>query len=168
MDTEAEREILRGLQQRFEKAVKENKIEDIKDITHDDFSFVSFTDRCFMDFDSFSKRWKLTRDEMVGDGHFETSLSPKPTFFYGDIAVAHGNSTNQMKDNKGKDFNFTSNWTVIFKKMGDGWKVVRAHNSLDPFANLMMVSAVKNKLFMISGMVGLAGLMLGLLIGKIS
>ena len=142
MDIEKERNRLREIQQIFESAVKNNEIEKIEPYTHPDFSFVSFTDRCFMDFDSFQKRWKQTRIEMVGSGSFETDLDPKPSFFYNDIAVTHGNSKNIMVDKNNNKSEFTSNWTVVFKKEEDQWKVIRAHNSIDPFANPMLIRNV--------------------------
>lgn len=141
---EQERNKLREIKALFEKAVADNNIEVMREHLDDDFSFVSFTDRSFDDFDSFSKRWKQTRDEMVGSsGSFTTSLSPQPTIFDGDMAIAYGNSQNAMQDKSGDQYNFDSHWTVIFRKHGDDWKVLRGHNSLDPFGNPMLKTGVK-------------------------
>ncbi|NQZ02077.1 MAG: nuclear transport factor 2 family protein [Bdellovibrionales bacterium] len=164
MNAEVEREQLRGLQQKFEQAVLNNEMDPLKEITHDDFSYVSFMDRSFMSFDSFATRWKQTHKEMIDTGKFEVHLNPEPTFFYDDIAVAHGNSSNKLVDKKGRSFDFTSHWTVIFKKVDDSWKVIRAHNSTNPFANPMLQYVVKMKLI-ITGIVCLGvGLGIGLLL----
>ena len=141
-----EREKLRSIQTVFEKAVENNTIEDLKSYTDPEFSFVSFTDRSFTDFDSFSRQWGETRKEMVGSGSFNTQLEPEPTLFFGDIAVCYGNSINKMVNNKGNKFDFTSHWTVIFKRHDAEWKILRAHNSLNPFSNPMLIHAVKFKL----------------------
>ena len=61
---EQDREKLRAIQAVFEQAIINNSIEDIRPYTHKDFSFVSFTDRSFKDFDSFVKQWGVTRREM--------------------------------------------------------------------------------------------------------
>ena len=161
---EQDREQLRSIQAIFEEALKNNSIEDIRPYTHKDFSFVSFTDRSFKDFDSFAKQWGLTRQEMLGQkGTFSSQLNPEPSFFYDDIAICHGCASSQMKDKKGKDFKYTSNRTVVCKKEQGAWKVVRAHNSLNPFSNPMLVSGVKSRII---GAV-LVALILGIILGAI-
>lgn len=146
-NNEQSREALRSLQQVFQNAVKNNTIEDMREHVADDFSFVSFTDKSFGNFDEFAKQWKITRDEMIGDGSFVSELNPESALFEGDVAICKGNASNQMVDIKGNSFDYSSNWTVIFKQTADGWKVLRAHNSLDPFANPMLISHVKKKVF---------------------
>jgi len=157
----AEREKLRHIKSLFEEAVADNNIEAMRDYVHDDFSFVSFTDRAFDDFESFRQRWTRTRSEMVGSGTFTTSLSPEPTIFAGDIAVAYGNSQNDMLDKNGGDYHFDSHWTVIFRREDDDWKVLRGHNSIDPFGNPMLKAGVKREVtkyataaFLLGGVVG--------------
>lgn len=142
----ADREQLRTLQDIFETAVKNNSIGDIRPYTHADFSFVSFTDKSFDDFDAFENQWGLTREKMVGSGSFSTQLDPAPTAFFGDIAIARGNARNVLVNSQGERFEYTGHWTVIFKRVDEQWKVFRAHNSLDPFTNPMLVSAVKQKI----------------------
>jgi ketosteroid isomerase-like protein len=168
LNIEAEREKLRGLQAVFQKAVKENTMDVMRPHCSPHFSFVSFTDRSFKDFESFFQRWQITREEMVGkEGAFETDLRPEPSLFFGDIAVCQGKSLNKMKNRKGTDFEFTSNWTVIFKKEDSNWKVVRAHNSLDPFANPMLIDGVKRKIVMIAAVTGIVGIALGLVLSRL-
>lgn len=146
MDTHSEeREKLRSIQAVFEKAVENNTIDDLKPHIDPQFSFVSFTDRAFTDFTSFSEQWHITRKDMVGSGKFSTTLDPQPAIFIGDTAVCFGNAKNNMIDSKGRNFDFTSNWTVVFKRNDGEWKVLRAHNSLDPFFNPMLKQAVKTR-----------------------
>jgi len=154
-NNERDREALLQLQALFEKAVENNSIEDVRAFTHADFSFVSFTDKSFNDFDSFKQQWDITRKQMVGSGRFATQLNPEPTFFMGDIAVARGNASNTMVDNKDIQYDFCSHWTVIFIRDKEEWKVLRVHNSLDPFANPMLVHGVKRKM-MTFGLVSFA------------
>lgn len=144
VDVNAEaRESLRLIQQVFETAVKNNTIADMRAHIHQDFSFVSFTDKSFESFDDFEKQWGISRENMVGNGTFTTALNPETTQFEGDIAICKGNAANQLTDKQGKSYQYTSHWTVIFKHTDDGWKVLRAHNSLDPFGNPMLVSNIK-------------------------
>ena len=154
---EQDRKQLRGIQEVFENAVKKNEIENIKSHIDDEFSFVSFTDSAFDDFDSFQAQWKKTRTEMVGQGSFSSSLNPEPALFYGDIAVCKGNSDNHLVNAKGKSFTYTSNWTVVFRRHENGWKVLRAHNSLNPFDNPMLVDGVKSKVSKLAALAFVTG-----------
>lgn len=145
MDThEKDRNELRTIQAVFEQAVKNNSIEDLRPHVDSEFSFVSFTDSEFDSFDSFKQQWNLTRKNMIGSGCFSTQLNPTPTLFIDNVAICHGNSQNKMVDNKGITYNFTSHWSVIFRRNDeDEWKVLRAHNSLNPFSNPMLKQGVK-------------------------
>jgi len=156
-ELEAEREKLRTLQAIFENAVKNNSIEDLRSFIHSDFSFVSFTDKLFKDFDAFKKQWGVTRENMVGSGDFSTRLNPSPTLFEGNIAIASGNADNTLVNSKGQKFEFTNHWTVIFKQDGSEWKVLCVHNSLDPFGNPMLISGIKQKIIKYSVMAFLGG-----------
>lgn len=142
---EVNRERLRAIQQRFQLAVRNNTIEDMREHVDSDFSFVSFTDKSFESFDAFAKQWEISRSEMVGTGSFSTEMNPESTLFENNIAICKGNAVNQLVDNNGESFDFNSHWTVILRYKADEWKVVRAHNSLDPFANPMLVSGVKKR-----------------------
>lgn len=165
---EQDREKLRAIQAVFEQAIINNSIEDIRPYTHKDFSFVSFTDRSFKDFDSFVKQWGVTRREMLGQkGKFSSQLNPEPSFFYDDIAVCHGCASNQMTDKNGKDFTYTSNWTVVCKKEQDEWKVLRAHNSLNPFSNPMLVAGIKSRILGTAVIALILGVVLGVTICKL-
>jgi ketosteroid isomerase-like protein len=140
---ETERKQLRHIQSQFEQAVADNNIQIMREFVHEDFSFVSFSDRAFKDFESFCQRWEQTRSEMVGLGVFTTRLLPESTRFIGDMAVTYGSAKNDMRDKHGDSFSFDAHWTVIFKKEGDYWKVLRGHNSIDPFGNPMLKAGVK-------------------------
>jgi len=147
---EDDREQLRVIQTIFENAVDKNTLEDLGAYIDADFSIVSFTDKSFEDFESFIKEWKISRRKIVGKGGFITKLNPEPSLFIDDIAICKGCSDNTMVDNKGQRFKYTSNWTVIFKRTDGIWKILRAHSSLDPFRNPVLVSNVKRKIFMSS------------------
>ncbi len=152
-----DREYLREVQSRFEIAVKENDIESMRSFVDDRFSFVSFTDKSFINFDSFKTQWAITRESMVGTGSFTSQLNPEPAIFEGDLAVCQGNASNRLVDNNGNQFDFTSNWTVVFMRSGEEWKVLRAHNSLDPFGNPMLIHGVKKRVVKISVLAFLIG-----------
>jgi len=158
-----EREKLREIQAVFEAAVENNTIDDLRPYTDTEFSFVSLSDRSFSDFDTFSLQWGLTRKQMVGSGRFTTHLNPQPSLFCGDIAICYGNSENKMLNSKGQIFDFTSHWTVVFRRKDGEWKVLRAHNSLNPFSNPMTKHAVKAMLVKVGVLAFIGGALCSLL-----
>lgn len=144
---ELDRAQLRTIQAIFENAVEKNTLEDLREYIDPDFSIVSFTDKSFEDFESFGKAWKITRQEIIGSGRFSTKLNPEPALFIDNLAICKGRADNAMVDGKGRQFDYPSNWTVVFKKTDGNWRILRAHSSLDPFGNPIIVSHVKRKIF---------------------
>lgn len=159
-ENESEREKLRVIQNVFENAVETNNIEAVRAFTHTDFSFVSFTDKSFDNFDSFKQQWAATRNSMVGDGSFTTRLNPDPTIFINDVAIASGQAENTLINGKGERYDFTNHWSVVFTRDAEEWKVLRAHNSLDPFGNPMLIKGVKQKIIKFSILSFLGGAIL--------
>ena len=162
---EADHNALRGLKTIFEKAVNLNQIELIEPYLDKDFSVVTFTDREFTNFEKFKTRWEKTRKEMLQGGSYSIKLLPIRSQIIGNIAIAKGDSENVMVTGDGEEFKFTSHWTAICKKTDGEWKILRGHNSLDPFANPMLKSGVKKIVIKMGAGAAVAGLTIGLIIG---
>lgn len=158
---EADHQSLRELKTVFEKAASENNLDLLKPYVNENFSAVTYTDREFTDFEAFKERWQKTRDEIVGKGSYKVTLLPERSEIYGDFAIARGDSDNILVNDAGKEFKFTSHWTVVCRKVDGQWKIVRAHSSLNPFDNPMLVDAVTKKLVQTGVAAGLGGLVLG-------
>jgi ketosteroid isomerase-like protein len=158
---EADHQALRELKAVFEKAASENKLDLLKPFVSEAFSAVTYTDREFTDFDAFKARWEKTRDEIVGNGSYKVTLLPERSEIYGDFAIARGDSENVLVNSAGKEFHFTSHWTAICRKIDGQWMIVRAHSSLDPFGNPMIIDGVTNKIVQAAGVAALGGLIVG-------
>jgi ketosteroid isomerase-like protein len=158
---EADHAALREYKTLFEKAAAENDLDLLKPILHEPFSVVTYTDREFTDFEAFKARWQQTRDETVGDGSYKVTLLPERSEICGDMAVAHGDSENVLVNTAGNEYKFSSHWTAVLRKVDGEWKIVRAHSSLDPFGNPMLVAGVKQKLIQVGLAAGAGGLVLG-------
>lgn len=157
---EKDRSEMKAIQAVFEQAVENNTIDDLRPYVDPEFSFVSFTDTEFNHFDEFREQWSLTRKKMIGSGKFLTWLNPEPTLFFDQIAVCRGNSQNEMINDEGVVYNFTSHWSVIFRRNNGEWKIVRAHNSLNPFSNPMLVHGIKKRIIKYSLLSFFSGLLL--------
>jgi ketosteroid isomerase-like protein len=160
-EAEADHQALRELKAVFEKAASENNLDLLKPYISENFSAVTYTDREFTDFEAFKARWQKTRDEIVGDGSYKVTLLPERSEIYGDFAITRGDSDNVLVNGAGKEFRFTSHWTAVCRKMDGQWKIVRAHSSLDPFGNPMLVDGVRTKIWQTAGIAAVAGLLVG-------
>lgn len=158
---EADRNALRALKAIFEQAASKNQLDLLRPHLHEPFSVVTYTDREFSDFEAFKARWQETRDEVVGQGSYQVTLKPEPTEFFGDVAVARGDSDNVLVASSGNEYRLTSHWTAVFHKVDGQWTIVRVHSSLDPFGNPMIRGEVRRWLVF----VGIAAAALGLVIG---
>lgn len=154
-------EQLRALRRVFETAVNANELDQLRPFLAEGFSIVTFTDREFVDFAAFKARWQLTRQEMLQGGNYTMDLNPELSTLIGDIAICRGNANNRLTTGAGKTMEFTSKWTVVCQKQNGQWKILRGHNSLDPFGNPMLVAGVKTLLWRVAAGAGLAGLGLG-------
>jgi ketosteroid isomerase-like protein len=160
-DDEADHQALREFKTLFEKAASENQLELLRPILHQPFSVVTYTDREFTDFEAFKSRWQKTRDEIVGSGSYKVTLLPVRSEIYGDIAIARGDSENDLTTAADNKYHFTSHWTAVFRKQDGQWKVVRVHSSLDPFGNPMVVGEVKQRMTQAGLAAGIGGLVVG-------
>jgi ketosteroid isomerase-like protein len=161
---EADHQALRDLKAVFEKAASENDLELLRPHVHENFSAVTFTNREFTDFDAFKDRWQKTRDEIVGDGSYKVTLLPERSRIDGDWAIARGDSENVLVNSAGKEYHFNSRWTAICRKVDGEWKLIRAHSSVDPFGNPMLLDGVKTRIIQFTAGAGIAGLVVGGLI----
>lgn len=158
---EADHEALRQLKAVFEQAVNQNQLDLLKPYMDQGFSVVTYTDKEFTDFEQFKQQWQKTRDRLLGGGTYSIRLLPERSQILGDIAITRGDSENVMVTGRGKTFKFTAHWTAICRKSDGQWKILRGHNSLNPFSNQMLTDGVRKACITASS----AALVLGLVLG---
>jgi ketosteroid isomerase-like protein len=163
-ENHADHEALRGMRRAFEEAAAKNNMDLMKPYLATNFSIVTFTDREFSAFESFKAQWGKTRNAMLGErGSYRVDLDPEYSVLMGDVALCRGNAKNELVDGKGHRFEFTSHWSVVCRKIDGEWKIVRGHNSLNPFDNPMLKQGVKSLLVKAVA----AGLVAGLVLGAV-
>ena len=159
---ESDHEALRKLRDVFQEAAARNDMDLMKPYLAPEFSIVTFTDKEFTDFETFKAQWQATRKAMLGQsGSYKVELDPERSLIMGDFALCRGNSRNVMVNDSGRKFVFTAHWTVICRKIDGNWKIVRGHNSLDPFRNPMLTYGVKKIVIQTGVIAFLVGLGLG-------
>lgn len=166
-ERQADRDELLKLKAIAEKAMSEkDQIKTLGPHVTDDFSIVTFTSRQFDDFDVFAKEWNISREKFLQGGTYSVTLEHEPAIFDGDIATCHGNSTNVMTTGDGTRYEFQSPWSVVFRKEGGEWKILRAHSSIDPFSNPVLDANIRKYLWMLGVCTSFIGLVVGLVVGK--
>jgi ketosteroid isomerase-like protein len=145
-DEQADHNQLRHLKAVFEEAVNTNNLSLLEPYLAKNFSIVMYTNRKFNDFEAFKAQWDITREQMLQGGSYRVTLDPELSDLHGDIAIAQGNSTNHMVTGDGQEYQFEARWTAVLEREQGNWKLVRAHSSISPFDNELLVSTVKSKL----------------------
>lgn len=164
-DREADHNALRRLRAVFEEAVNRNELDLLKPYLDENFTVVTYTDLEFSDFDVFKAAWQKRRDELLAGGSYTVELEPELSDLRGDIAIARGNSKNVLTTGSGDEYHFSSHWTAVCRKVDGEWKILRAHSSLDPFGNPMLVSHVRSHIHKLLAGTSAACLVIGCGIG---
>ena len=166
-DREADHNALRHLRAVFEEAVNRNELDLLKPYLDEHFTVVTYTDLEFSDFDVFKVAWQKRRDELLAGGSYSVVLEPELSDLRGDIAIARGNAKNVLVNGSGDEYHFSSHWTAVCRKVDGEWKILRAHSSLDPFGNPMLVSHVRSHIHKLLAGVSAACLIIGCGIGLV-
>ncbi|MCC2866730.1 MAG: nuclear transport factor 2 family protein [Candidatus Accumulibacter phosphatis] len=98
----------------------------------------------------------LTTAKIGASAHF---------FGHGEVAVADGTMVDEFFPVARGPFTLNSNWTSTSAKIDGQWKVVSMHLSSNVFTNSLIAEA-KEAIWWAAGGAGLAGLVLGWLIGR--
>ncbi|KFB66756.1 nuclear transport factor 2 family protein [Candidatus Accumulibacter vicinus] len=98
----------------------------------------------------------LTTAKIGASAHF---------FGHGEVAVADGTMVDEFFPVARGPFTLNSNWTSTSAKIDGQWKVVSMHLSSNVFTNSLIAEA-KEAIWWAAGGAGLAGLVLGGLIGR--
>ena len=97
----------------------------------------------------------------------EVTVDRLTTLYNKDFGVATGTSVSHYKLVGGKSFDVENRWTATVIRKGDQWLLASFQSTADMFNNPMLTSAKKT-----SGLLGLvagiAGLLLGAAVGRIS
>lgn len=166
--TVADEQQFATLRATFEEAANTNHLELLAPHLDPEFTAVTYTDREFLNFAAFKDQWQKTRQQMLKGGSYSVKLLPEQRWILGDTSVSRGNSENVLTAGNGTTHRFDAHWTVVCRRTGGQWKILRAHCSLDPFGNPMLKSAVKGMVFKLSIITALIGAAAGFIIGALT
>lgn len=165
--TEAEHQQLREMKAVYEDAISHNKLDLLKPMLDENFSFVTFTDSVFdikkQSFEDFKKDWNDTRNKMLKGGSYSVILDPDVSLIIGDIAIASGTAYHKIVKGDGTTYELPGQFTVVLHRKNNAWKVIRVHSSIKSFDNPLLTDTVKRLVIK----TGIAALALGMLVGAL-
>ena len=134
---EADHDALRALAPLYEQAANEGKPEVLKPYLDPDFSGVMVTGDDVDSFASLQDYWAKIQ-KLIGSGgkyHVKVNVATR-SILSGNLAVAHGTTTDDVTTSSGKEYHFEGRWTAVCRKQNGQWKVLRVHGSMDPIFNV--------------------------------
>ena len=158
--TDADNAELRALARLFEDAVRQHDLKKFQNALAPDFVATLVTNEN-ANRESMAKFWDWVWGLIGRNGRWETKVDPEASRFFGDIAVARGVTSDAITTEKGREYRYSWNWTLVLQKRDGRWTPVAGHGSLDPLGN-PFVAAEKSWLEILFGGGGaLAGLVVG-------
>jgi ketosteroid isomerase-like protein len=164
---EAEREALRQLRSVYEAAIRDNRVEALAPLLHDDFHGVMVTGRAVTGLAGLQQYWTDIRALMGEGGKYTTTLKPEASVFVGDLALARGTSDDVVVTGGGEEFRFTTAWTAVLQKVNGQWKIRQAQASMDPVNNAFTRTFTRRMLRWTMPLAVLAGLVVGFVGAKV-
>jgi ketosteroid isomerase-like protein len=162
---EADRAALRQVGAAYQAAIRDNRIDDLAPLLHDDFHAVMVTGRAVTGFAGIKQYWADMRALMGEGGRYTTTLKPETSVFLGDLALARGTSDDVVVTDRG-EFRFTGAWTAVLQKVNGQWKVRLAHGSMDPVDNAFTRTFTRRALQWTLPITGILGILGGYAVGK--
>ncbi len=167
IEEEAAHDALRALRKIYEQAINENNLELLRPHLDDEVSGIMVTNDLVTDFESLEAYWQSIQ-ELIGEGGaYTTALEPELSWIHGDVAVAKGGTKDHVVMPGGKEYRFRSNFTAILVNRDGEWKIRRMQGTMNPVDNEFVAAAVRGATLSAGGIAGVAGLLLGLVLGRI-
>lgn len=136
-------EALRALRKVYEDAVNQDDVGSLRAHFDSDFTAVPITNDSVRGFEGFEAYWTRQRDARHGGGHYQVNLEAEQSLVFGDVALAYGTTDDQVTGEDGRARAFKTLWTVVCRKSGGRWRILRLHASIDPFDNPFVQAAVR-------------------------
>lgn len=159
---EADHDALRALVPKYEQAANQGKPELLKPYLDPEFSGVMVTGEELDSFASLADYWAKMQ-KLIGEGgkyHVKVNVASR-SILSGDLAVAHGTTSDEVVTSSGKEYRFEGRWTAVCRKRDGQWKVLRIHGSMDPIFNPFVAATVSGSSVFAGVVAGIVGLMIG-------
>jgi len=159
-EREQDRQALRAIAKTFEESVKQRDLTRFQATLDSSFAGFMVTNER-VDRQSITRFWEWAWGLIGPKGTWTIEIVPEPATFFGDLAVARGVGRDHIVTEGGRQWRFNWHWTAVFRKVGDEWKLISGHGSMDPLTNVF----VKAEIWWVKLLFGGGGLVVGLVVG---
>jgi hypothetical protein len=162
-DRSQDHDELRALLKAMTEAMNSRNLKTIAPLLHDKFSITTVDQQVFTTLPDFESYFN---NLFNGDKALLKSITFNPTadvlteFVGENIGLSHGTSTDTYLFTDGETRVMSSRWTAVVYKDNGKWKVLSVHIGTNLLDN-PVITALKSKLYQIGIGAGLAGLLLG-------
>jgi len=163
-DDESAHAALRQIKTVYENAIRTGDLSPLKPLFVPETSAVMILGQEVTSFAELEEHWKYVRGLIGPGGSYATTLHPERSLIYGEIAVSRGLSDEVVTTGAGQEYKFTSRWTAVSRRIGNEWKVIRLHGSMDPVTNVFTQTFLKSTKYTY----GIGGVVVGALLGSVS
>jgi ketosteroid isomerase-like protein len=170
---EALRTLKREMEESFNKVGKSGKLEDLQgvlDHVHDNVVLAAMNGSLVVGKQGIIEYFKRTMTgptRTVKSVHHVFDVAALTTLYGGNTGVAYGSSTGTYALMDGLSFEVHTNWTATMVKEEGQWLVASFQFGPNIFDNPLLNKAVR-ALYWSAGIAGGIGLLLGLLLGKVT
>jgi len=164
--SEADKNALRELGARYEKAINEANLNSLADAVLPGASAVFMTGDEVHGLPAMQQFLERTKEQLGNGVKCTIKLRPDDTDFYGDTAIAHGSSDETVVLGSGRSLEYTTRWTGVLRKVDGHWMAARLHVSLDPINNPIVSFRSNARALATGGVALVAGLLMGWLAAR--
>ncbi|MGH9659705.1 MAG: YybH family protein, partial [Bryobacteraceae bacterium] len=140
---EAEWVEIRKLKTVYEQALSNNQLDQLEPYLAKNFRGVVFTGEELKSFAEVKTYHGKIRELIGAGGTYQVKVNHAPGTMLGDVAIAHGDTDEQVTTGGGKKYSFKTLWTVNLVKEAGSWKIFRLQASLDPLDNVFVQDTVR-------------------------
>ncbi len=161
-DPEADHDALRALVPKYEQAAIEGKPELLQPYLDPEFNGVMVTSDEVDSATSLQDYWAKIQKYMGEGGKYRVKVHVAArSILSGDLAVAHGTTSDEVTTAGGKTYQFEGRWTAVCRKRDGQWKILRIHGSMDPILNPFVAATVRGSSIFAGVVAGIVGLVFG-------
>lgn len=168
-DRNADHDELRAMLKSVTEAMNTRNLDSIAPLFHSQFTITTVDQQIFTDLPSFKTYFSgLFSGEraVLKSVTFAPTADALTTFVGDNIGLSHGTSTDAYLFADGETRVMTSRWTATLYKENGKWRILNVHIGSNLFDN-PVIGALKSWLYKIGAAAGIAGLILGVFLGRI-
>ncbi len=163
---EAEWVKIRQIKNIYEEVATSGKVEILEPYISKDFTAATLTGEELVGFSGLAAFNTKIREMLGAGATHQMKIEYAPGAMFGDLAIAHGSTQEEVVTSKNNRFNYKSLWSAVLRRENGAWKLLRVHQSIDPVTNEFVKTFETRKVTLYGGIAATVGILIGLLLGR--